>query len=86
MKYTFHRTKDQRHFKYGIQVLTMIDFHNTRKWFVESYGYGVDIDKLESLDGVDKEIRWGYVLRYLTYMFYLRNDEEFAWFRLKFQE
>jgi hypothetical protein len=86
MKYTFHRTKDQRHFKYGIQVLTMIDFHNTRKWLVESYGYGVDIDKLESLDGVDKEIRWGYVLRYLTYMFYLRNDEEFAWFRLKFQE
>jgi len=86
MKYTFHRTKDHRHFKYGIQVLTMIDFHNTRKWLVESYGYGVDIDKLESLDGVDKEIRWGYVLRYLTYMFYLRNDEEFAWFRLKFQE
>ena len=86
MKYTFHRTNDQRNLKYGIQVLTMIDFHNTRKWLVENYGYGVDIDKLESLDDVDKEIRWGYILRYLTYMFYLRNDEEFAWFRLKFQE
>ena len=50
MKYTFHRTKDHIHFKYGIQVLTMIDFHNTRRWLVESYGYGVDIDKLESCD------------------------------------
>jgi hypothetical protein len=53
---------------------------------VESYGYGVDIDKLESWDNYTGQEKWGYILRYLTYMVYLKNDEEFAWFRLKFQE
>ena len=80
MNYSIHETRDNQYFKYGIQVLkSMIDFHNVRRWFTETYGVGDDIGRDEPLTNR----HWAFQIHYPTYMIYIKGDEELAWFKIK---
>lgn len=81
MKYSLHQTRDNRYFKHGIQVLdNMLDFHEARRWFTETYGIGDDISRDEPLQNG----HWAFQIAYTTYMIYVKGDEELNWFKLKY--
>jgi hypothetical protein len=81
VNYSVHETRDNRYFKYGVQVLkSMLDFHNVRRWFTETYGVGDDIGRDEPLVNGN----WAFQIHYTTYMIYVKGDEELAWFKIKY--
>ena len=81
MKYSVHETRDNRYFKYGIQILdTMLEFHAVRRWFTETYGVGDDIGRDEPL--VNRH--WAFFLKFQHYIVYVQGDDELSWFKLKY--
>lgn len=79
MKYSLHSTRENQYFKYGIQVHGMLNFHATRNWFNETYGWASTI----AHDLIDNK-HWSYHMVYQTYMIYVRGDEELNWFQLRY--
>ena len=82
MKYNLHNTRDNRYFKYGIQIHGMLNFHAARNWFSQTYGVGADVGRDEPISNE----HWAFHLVYQTYMLYVRGDDELAWFKLKYGE
>jgi len=81
MRYSLHETRDNRYFKYGIQILgTMLEFHNVRRWFTETYGVGDDIGRDEPLVNG----HWAFFLKFQHYIIYVKGDKELNWFKLKY--
>jgi hypothetical protein len=80
MKYYLHDTRENKYFKYGIQVNSMLHFHDVRRWFVDTYGLGADITRDEPI--VNEH--WAFYIIYQQYMIYLKGDEELNWFKLKY--
>ena len=81
MKYSLHQTRDNRYFKHGIQIHnSMLDFHDVRRWFTETYGVGDDITKAGPLENG----HWGFQVHYVVRMIYVKGDEELNWFKLKY--
>ena len=80
MKYYLHDTRENKYFKYGIQVNGMLNFHDVRRWCVDVYGHGTDITRDEPI--VNEH--WAFYMVYQQYMIYLKGDEELNWFKLKY--
>ncbi len=81
MKYYLHDTRENKYFKYGIQILgTMLDFHNVRRWTTDTYGIGNDIGRDEPINNT----HWAFFIKFQHYMIYLKGDDELAWFKLKY--
>jgi hypothetical protein len=58
----------------------MLEFHDVRRWFTETYGVGDDISRDEPLlNG-----HWAFFLKFQHYIVYVRGDDELAWFKLKY--
>ena len=81
MKYSVHETRENKHFKHGIQIHGMLSFHEVRNWFSQTYGYASTIAN----DVIDNE-HWTFHMVYQTYMIYVKGDEELSWFKLKYSE
>jgi len=82
MKYSVHETIEQSYFKYGIEVKGMLNFHRTRQWFNRTYGFSTNVDYVQPITN----LHWAYHIVYQTYVFYVKDVEELAWFRLKYTE
>lgn len=80
MNYNLHNTKDKKHFKYGVQIHGILNFHKARNWFAQTYG---PCESLAHGDKIDNE-RWSFHIVYQIYMIYVKGDEELSWFKLKF--
>ena len=80
MKYYLHDTRENKYFKYGIQVNRMLDFHAVRRWCTETYGVGADISRDEPISNEN----WSFYIIYQQYMIYLKGDEQLNWFKLKY--
>jgi len=78
--YSIHETRDNRCFKYGIQINDMLSFHNVRRWCVDTYGLSNSIVG----DGDISNEYWAYYIVYQQYMLYLKGDKELAWFKIKY--
>lgn len=70
-----------RYFKYGIAIPMMLDFHRTRQWLSNTYGYSDTIDE----ENPPNE-HWAFMIRLSTNMIYLKGDEELSWFKIKHGE
>ena len=80
MKYNLHNTRDKKHFEYGVQVHGMLNFHEARNWFTQTYG---PCESLAHGNKIDNK-HWTFHIVYQTYMIYVKGDEELSWFKLKF--
>jgi len=79
MNYSIHETRENKFFKYGIQVQGMLNFHQVRNWFSQTYGFASTIAN----DLIDNE-HWSFHMVYQTYMIYVKGDEELAWFKIRY--
>ena len=79
VNYSIHETRENKFFKYGIQVQGMLNFHQVRNWFSQSYGFASTIAN----DLIDNE-HWTFHMVYQTYMIYVKGDEELAWFKMRY--
>jgi hypothetical protein len=59
----------------------MLDFHRTRQWLSNTYGYSDTIDE----ENPPNE-HWAFMIRLSTNMIYLKGDEELSWFKIKHGE
>jgi hypothetical protein len=83
MNYSTHETRDNRYFKYGIQIFGgMLNFHDARTWFTQTYGVGDDISKDEPV--VNEH--WAFFIKYRHYVIYVKGDKELSWFKIKYGE
>ena len=80
MKYYLHDTRENKYFKYGIQVNGMLDFHSVRRWCTDTYGIGANITRDEPISNEN----WAFYIIYQQYMIYLKGDEQLNWFKLKY--
>ena len=81
IRYRLHNTRDNRYFKYGIQVLnSMLDFHDVRIWFTQTYGTGNDLTRDEPIENK----HWGFIVKYQHYIIYIKGEEELNWFKLRY--
>ena len=80
MKYYLHDTRENKYFKYGVQVNGMLDFHAVRRWCTDTYGVGADITRDEPISNEN----WAFYIIYQQYMIYLKGDEQLNWFKLKY--
>ena len=83
MKYSIHETRENKLYKHGIQVFSMLEYHGARKWLAETYGYGDSID--QDVD-VNYNKHWSFYMKFNHYMLYVKGDEELSWFKIKFGE
>ena len=79
MNYSIHETRENRYFKHGIQVFSMLDFHAARQWLTSTYGFGDDIGRDEPI--INKH--WAFFLKFKHHVIYVAGDEELAWFKMK---
>ena len=79
MNYTVEDTRPNDHFKYGIKVIGMLDFHAVRNWFSQTYG---SCESLAHGIKIDNE-HWTCHMVYQTYMIYVKSDEELSWFKIR---
>jgi len=82
MNYTVEDTVPNKHFKYIIDVPNMLDFHNTRKWLSDTYGYTEDLKK----DQPKENVYWAFTVNWRDHKIYLRGDEELSWFKIRYGE
>jgi hypothetical protein len=80
MKYYLHTTRENKYFKYGVQVNGMLDFHAARRWCTDTYGPGADVSRDEPISNEN----WAFYIIYQQYMIYLKGDEQLNWFKLKY--
>lgn len=78
MKYSLHDTRENKYFKYGIQVQGILNFHGVRQWLTQTYGFSEDVNK-----PIDNP-HWSFHIVYNTYMVYIKGDEELSWFKVKY--
>ena len=78
MRYSVHETRENQLYKHGIQVFNMLEFHEARKWLIQTYGISENIDK-----DVELNEHWAFFLKYRHHMLYVRGDEELSWFKMK---
>jgi hypothetical protein len=78
MNYSLHTTRDNRYFKHGIQIHGMLNFHEVRNWFSQTYGFASNL----SNDLIDNE-HWSFHIVYQTYMIYVKDDAELTAFLLR---
>jgi hypothetical protein len=81
LKYTVEDTVPNEHFKYIIDVGTMLDFHNARQWLSETYGYTLDLKK----DQPGNNIYWAFTINWRNHKIYLKGDKELSWFEMKWK-
>ena len=79
MNYNLHKTRDNRYFEHGIQIHGMLNFHEVRNWFSQTYGFASNL----SNDLIDNE-HWSFHMVYQTYMIYVKGDEELSWFKIRY--
>ena len=79
MKYTLEDTMPNRHFKYILDVPNMLDFHDTRKWLSNTYGYTEDLKK----DRPGENVHWAFTVDWRNHKIYLKGNEELSWFQIK---
>ena len=82
MNYTVEDTVPNKYFKYIIDVPNMLDFHGTRKWLSDTYGYTEDIKKDQPVTNP----HWAFTIDWRRHKIYLRGDEELTWFKVRHGE
>ena len=82
MKYKILEPRENKYFKHSIQVLGMLNFHEARNWFFQTYG---PCESLAHGEKIDNE-HWTFDMKYQTYVIYVKGDEELSWFKLKYGE
>ena len=80
MRYTLEDTIPNEHFKYIIDIGQVLDFHDTRKWMSETYGYTEDLKK----DQPDTNLHWAFTINWRQHKIYLKGDEELSWFKIRY--
>lgn len=81
IKYTVEDAIPNKYFKYIVDIGRILDFHDTRKWLSETYGYSEDLKK-DQPECTNKH--WAFSINFRFHKIYLRGDEELAWFRIKY--
>ena len=82
MRYTLEDTIPNDYFKYIIDIGQVLDFHDTRKWMSETYGYTEDIKKDQPITNP----HWAFTINWKLHKIYLKGDEELSWFKIKYGE
>jgi uncharacterized protein (DUF2461 family) len=80
MKYTLEDAVPNRHFKYIVDLVQVLDFHEARKWMSGTYGYTEDLKK----DLHDTNPHWAFTINWRNHKIYLRGDEELSWFKIRY--
>jgi hypothetical protein len=57
----------------------MLEFHQARQWLGETYGQSDTLDK-----DVEYNLHWAFFMKFNHYKLYLKGDEEFAWFQIRY--
>jgi hypothetical protein len=70
-------------FDHAFSFDSILEFHDARRWMVQTYGLGTDVKNAEiNADTAP----WGYYIVYQSYIIYLRGEEELSWFYMKYGE
>jgi hypothetical protein len=82
MNYKLEDTRPNNHFKYGIKVIGMLNFHAVRNWFSQTYGPCESLAHGSKIDN----LHWSFEIIYQNYTIYVKGDEELSWFKIRYGE